>query len=155
MGSLIAMLTRSTVTLLALTTIMCYKIKSRILENNNRRIWQNNTFLTWFILGLVNKLSSILDCRQTSFGWLRPQQNSDYQPVGLRFASLPALSSLEPKRNLISLPVLTDKKIPALTLLVRLTPLEESSLSKGLTRNPKAPPLLFYNKIDGQEGASD
>jgi hypothetical protein len=22
-------------------------------------------------LGLVNKLSSILDCRQTSFGWLR------------------------------------------------------------------------------------
>jgi hypothetical protein len=55
-------------------------------------------------LVLVNKLSSI-------FGWLRPclpagkfgwrcQQNSDYQPVGLRFASLPALSSLEPKRNL-------------------------------------------------------
>ncbi|HUU17687.1 MAG TPA: hypothetical protein VMW72_11095, partial [Sedimentisphaerales bacterium] len=40
------------------------------------------------------------------FGW-RCQQNSDYQPVGLRFASLPALSSLEPKRNLISLPVLS------------------------------------------------
>jgi hypothetical protein len=65
------------------------------------------------LLGLVNKLSSI-------FGWLRPclpagkfgwrcQQNSDYQPVGLRFASLPALSSLEPKRNLISLPVLSSK----------------------------------------------
>ncbi len=82
-------------------------------------------------LGLVNKLSSI-------FGRLRPclpagkfgrrcQQNSDYQPVVLRFASLPALSSLTPlearkekaltgltqKRNspaggqgLISLPVL-------------------------------------------------
>jgi len=29
-------------------------------------------------------------------GW-RCQQNSDYQPVDLRFASLPALSSLEPK----------------------------------------------------------
>jgi len=39
------------------------------------------------------------------FGWRR-QQNSDYQPVGLRFASLPALSSLNQKRNLISLPVL-------------------------------------------------
>jgi hypothetical protein len=36
------------------------------------------------------------------------QQNSDYQPVGLRFASLPALSSLSQKRNLISLPVLSD-----------------------------------------------
>ncbi|HUU20404.1 MAG TPA: hypothetical protein VMW72_24865, partial [Sedimentisphaerales bacterium] len=41
------------------------------------------------------------------FGW-RCQQNSDYQPVGLHFASLPALSSLEPKRNLISLPVLSN-----------------------------------------------
>jgi hypothetical protein len=40
------------------------------------------------------------------FGW-RCQQNSDYQPVDLRFASLPALSSLSQKRNLISLPVLS------------------------------------------------
>ncbi len=59
------------------------------------------TFSSLSDLGLVNKLSSI-------FGWLRPclpagkfgwrcQQNSDYQPVGLRFASLPVLSSLEPK----------------------------------------------------------
>jgi len=61
-------------------------------------------------LVLVNKLSSI-------FGWLRlrlavsakpcsPAGKSDYQPVGLRFAWLPALSSLNQKRNLISLPVL-------------------------------------------------
>jgi len=42
-----------------------------------------------------------------------------------------------------------------LTLLVRLTPLEESSFLTGLTRNPKALSLLFYNKIDGQEGTSD
>jgi len=52
-------------------------------------------------LGLVNKLSSI-------FGWLRlrlavsakpcsPAGKSDYQPVGLHFASLPALSSLSQK----------------------------------------------------------
>jgi len=44
--------------------------------------------------------------RVGDFGW-RCQQNSDYQPVGLRFASLPALSSLSQKRNLISLPVLS------------------------------------------------
>jgi len=43
------------------------------------------------------------------YGW-RCQQNSDYQPVGLRFASLPALSSLSQKRNLISLPVLSQKR---------------------------------------------
>jgi len=44
------------------------------------------------------------------YGW-RCQQNSDYQPVGLHFASLPALSSLSQKRNLISLPVLNRRKI--------------------------------------------
>jgi hypothetical protein len=44
------------------------------------------------------------------FGW-RCQQNSDYQPVGLRFASLPALSSLNQKRNLISLPVLKNHQM--------------------------------------------
>jgi hypothetical protein len=52
---------------------------------------------------LINYLPFLAGC---GFGW-RCQQNSDYQPVGLHFASLPALSSLEPKRNLISLPVLT------------------------------------------------
>ncbi len=80
-------------------------------------------------LVLVNKLSSIFDCRQTSFGWLWPclpagKFGRRCQPstkkalrCALRFwccASLPTLSSLEPKRNspaggqdLISLPVLT------------------------------------------------
>jgi len=67
------------------------------------------------VLGLVNKLSSILPADEQvlagcGFGW-RCQQNSDYQPVGLRFASLPALSSLEPKRNLISLPVLNENAV--------------------------------------------
>jgi hypothetical protein len=41
----------------------------------------------------INYLPFLAGC---GFGW-RCQQNSDYQPVGLRFASLPALSSLEPK----------------------------------------------------------
>ena len=63
-------------------------------------------------LGLVNKLSSILDCPCLPAGRVRqvrlavsakpcsPASKSYYQPVVLRFASLPALSSLEPKRNL-------------------------------------------------------
>jgi hypothetical protein len=50
----------------------------------------------------INYLPFLSGC-----GW-RCQQNSDYQPVGLHFASLPALSSLSQKRNLISLPVLSD-----------------------------------------------
>ncbi len=53
------------------------------------------------ILGLVNKLSSI-------FGWLR-----------LRLA-VSALSSLNQKRNLISLPVLTDDVLLSLSILFHI-----------------------------------
>jgi len=42
--------------------------------------------------------SNGVNVEQTTPG--EPQQNPDYQPVVLRFASLPALSSLESKTKL-------------------------------------------------------
>jgi uncharacterized protein YigE (DUF2233 family) len=49
------------------------------------------------------------------FGW-RCQQNSDYQPVGLHFASLPAIVLAQPKTkpNFFTSPYLQNNSIGAI-----------------------------------------